>query len=40
MIDLDSLVGVLIAVKLALEVRKLLREDRPRRRRGDTDSVR
>jgi hypothetical protein len=40
MIDLDSLVSVLVAVKLALQVRELLRKDRSPRRRGDADSVR
>ena len=40
MLDLDSLVSVLVVVKLALEVRELLRRGRLPRRRGDADSVR
>jgi hypothetical protein len=40
MLDLDSLVGVLVAIKLVLQVRDLLRKGRSPRRRGDADSVR
>ena len=37
MLDLDALVRILAAAKLALELRELLRKDRSDERRGDTD---
>jgi hypothetical protein len=40
MFDLDSLATVLLVVKLALEVRDLLRKGGPPRGRGDADSLR
>jgi hypothetical protein len=37
MLDLDALVRILVAAKLALELRELLRKDRSDERRGDAD---
>jgi len=37
MIDLDALVRILAAAKLALELRELLRKDRSDERRDDAD---
>jgi hypothetical protein len=37
MLDLDALVHILVAAKLALELRELLRKDRSDERRGDAD---
>ncbi len=37
MLDLDALVHILVAAKLALELRELLRKDRSDERHGDAD---
>jgi len=40
MIDLETLVSILSAAKLVLELRDYVRKDRSTKRRGDVDKIR